>query len=403
MRRFILTLAILAISATILPAQKKIKTAEAKEEGYLFTTIKANPITSVKNQNRSSTCWAFSTISFLESEAIKKGTADTTINLSEMFIVSKAYSDKAEKYIRTDGALGFGPGSDFGDVLCVMDEYGLVPECEMDGLKYGEDAHVHNEFDALANSYVNTLLKNPNRKLSTAWKKGFEGIEAAYLGEIPEKFVVNGTEHTPKSYAESLGLKADDYISITSFTHHPFYTPFIIEVHDNWRWTKSYNVPIDELVAIMDNAIENGYTIAWGSDVSEKGFTRNGIGVVPDVKSNEKSGSDQQKWVGEDKEKKESDIYNHNAPGKEMEITQEMRQEGYDNKTTTDDHGMQIYGIAKDQNGTKYYMVKNSWGKSGKYNGIWYVSEPYVKYKTMNILVNKKAVPQEILDKLNIE
>lgn len=403
MRRFILTIAILGISATILSAQKNNGKAKAEEEGYLFTTVKANPITSVKNQNRSSTCWAFSTISFLESEAIKKGTADTTINLSEMFIVSKAYSDRAEKYIRTDGASGFGPGSDFGDVLCVMDEYGLVPECEMDGLKYGEEAHVHNELDALANGYVTTLLKNPNRKLSTAWKKGFEGIEAAYLGEIPEKFVVNGREHTPKSFAESLGLRADDYISITSFTHHPFYTPFIIEVHDNWRWTESYNVPIDELVAIIDNAIENGYTIAWGSDVSEKGFTRNGIGVVPDVKSNEKSGSDQQKWVGEDKEKRESDIYNQNAPGKEMEITQEMRQEGYDNKTTTDDHGMQIYGIAKDQNGTKYYMVKNSWGKSGKYDGIWYVSVPYVKYKTMNILVNKKAVPQEILDKLAIE
>ena len=320
-----------------------------------------------------------------------------------MFIVSKAYADKAEKYIRLDGALGFGPGSDFGDVLCVMEDYGLVPESEMDGLKYGEDAHVHNEFDAVTSAYVNTLLKNPNRKLSTAWKKGFEGIEAAYLGEIPETFVVNGKEFTPKSYAESLQLKADDYISITSFTHHPFYTPFVIEVHDNWRWTESYNVPLDELIAIIDNAIENGYTVAWGSDVSEKGFTRDGIGVVPDIEFNEKSGSDQQKWVGDDKEAKEADIYNRNAPGKEMEITQQMRQEGYDNKTTTDDHGMQIFGIAKDQNGTKYYMVKNSWGKSGKYDGIWYVSEPFVRYKTMNILVNKQAVPQQIMDKLNVK
>lgn len=249
MKRVFLTIMIVGISATMLSAQKKDKKAEAKEDGYVFTTVKANPVTSIKDQNRSSTCWAFSTLSFLESEAIRKGTADTTINLSEMFIVSKAYADKAEKYIRLDGALGFGPGSDFGDVLCVMEDYGLVPESEMDGLKYGEDAHVHNEFDAVTSAYVNTLLKNPNRKLSTAWKKGFEGIEAAYLGEIPETFVVNGKEFTPKSYAESLQLKADDYISITSFTHHPFYTPFVIEVHDNWRWTESYNVPLDELIA----------------------------------------------------------------------------------------------------------------------------------------------------------
>lgn len=400
MRRVFLSL-LLIFAVTAANAQKKDK-KEAKEEGYIFTVVKENPITSIKDQNRSSTCWAFSTISFLESEIIKAGKADTTLNLSEMFVVSKAYSDKAEKYVRLDGALNFGPGSDFGDVLCVFKEYGAVPESVMDGLQYGEDAHVHSEFDAVTRAYVQTVIKNPNRKLSTAWKKGFEGIEAAYLGEIPETFTYEGKEYTPKSFAESLGIDVNDYVSITSFTHHPFYEKFVIEVPDNWRWTESYNVPIDELVEIMDNAIENGYTIAWGSDVSEKGFTRNGLGIVADAEANELSGSDQDRWVGVSKEDKEAAIYNLKAPGKEKEITQEMRQIGFDNKQTTDDHGMHIFGIAKDQNGTEYYMVKNSWGKTGDYDGIWYVSKPFVKYKTMNILVNKKAVPAEILNKLGI-
>lgn len=400
MRRVFLSL-LLIFAVTAANAQKKDK-KEAKEEGYIFTVVKENPITSIKDQNRSSTCWAFSTISFLESEIIKAGKADTTLNLSEMFVVSKAYSDKAEKYVRLDGALNFGPGSDFGDVLCVFKEYGAVPESVMNGLQYGEDAHVHSEFDAVTRAYVQTVIKNPNRKLSTAWKKGFEGIEAAYLGEIPETFTYEGKEYTPKSFAESLGIDVNDYVSITSFTHHPFYEKFVIEVPDNWRWTESYNVPIDELVEIMDNAIENGYTIAWGSDVSEKGFTRNGLGIVADAEANELSGSDQDRWVGVSKEDKEAAIYNLKAPGKEKEITQEMRQIGFDNKQTTDDHGMHIFGIAKDQNGTEYYMVKNSWGKTGDYDGIWYVSKPFVKYKTMNILVNKKAVPAEILNKLGI-
>lgn len=396
------TLLLIAAVLTPADAQKKGKKAETKPEGYIFTTVKENPITSVKNQNRSSTCWAFSTIGFLESEAIKKGTADTSLNLSEMFVVSKAYSDKAEKFVRLNGALNFAPGSDFGDVLYVFEHYGAVPDREMDGLKYGEDKHVHNEFDAVTKAYVNAVIQNPNRKLSTAWKAGFEGIEAAYLGAIPEKFTVNGREYTPKTYAESLQINPDDYISITSFTHHPFYKPFVIEVPDNWRWTTSYNVPLDEMVAIMDNAIENGYTVAWGSDVSEKGFTRNGLGIVPDVEANERSGSDQDKWLGISKENKEAMVYNLNAPGKEKEITQELRQQEFDNKLTTDDHGMLIYGIAKDQNGTKYYMVKNSWGTTSKYKGIWYVSEPFVRYKTMNILVNKAAVPAEIMKKLGL-
>ena len=197
-------------------------------------------------------------------------------------------------------------------------------------------------------------------------------------------------------------LNADDYVSITSFTHEPFYSQFAIEVPDNWRWGLSYNVPLDEMMEIFDSAIENGYTIAWGSDVSEKGFTRNGIAVAPDVEATQKAGSDEERWIGKSKDEKDAILYNLNAPGKELNVTQEMRQEGYDNKTTTDDHGMHIYGIAKDQNGTKYYMVKNSWGESGKYKGYWYASEPFVRWKTMNIVVNKKAIPQHIREKLGL-
>ncbi len=392
---------IMAIASSGVFAQKKAKAQEQKPMGYNFTVVKEMPITSIKNQNSSSTCWSFSAISFLESEAIKKG-ADTSLNLSEMFVVSKAYTDKAEKYLRLDGALNFSPGSSFGDVLYVLKHYGAVPDAEMPGLNYGEKSHKHGELDAVTRAYVDALLKKPLRKLSTAWKSGFEGIVAAYLGNLPTTFTVNGKEYTPKTYAESLKLNADDYVSLTSFSHHPFYSQFVLEVPDNWRWDLSYNLPLDELTKVIDNALENGYTVAWASDVSEAGFGRNGIGVVPDVAATEKAGSDQEKWIGVSKEAKEAALYNKNAPGKELVITQEMRQQGFDEGTTTDDHGMHIYGIAKDQNGTKYYMVKNSWGLSGAYKGIWYVSEPYVKYKTTNIVVNKNSIPKDIAKKLGI-
>jgi Aminopeptidase C len=396
----ILAIASLCLVCGPISAQsKKSKKEENKKPSYEFTIVKENPITSIKNQNRSSTCWSFSTISFLESEAIKNG-APKDLDLSEMFVVYKSYADKAEKYVRLDGALNFAPGGSFEDVLYVFKNYGAVPDKEMDGLKYGEEKHVHNELDAVTKGYIDAILKNPNKKLSPVWKKGFCGILDAYLGSIPDKFTVDGKEYTPLTYAQSLNINPDDYVSITSYTHHPFYSQFVIEVPDNWRWGASYNVPMDEMIEIIDNAIENGYTIAWGADVSEKGFTRNGIAVVPaEVEANEKSGSDQAKWVGANKEA----VPFFDAPGKEKEITQEMRQIDYDNKQTTDDHGMQIYGIAKDQNGTKYYMVKNSWGENNKYKGTWYVSEPYVKFKTMNFVVNKNAIPEAIRTKMGIK
>lgn len=381
-----------------------VTNAEAQEEDeYVFTPVKELKITPVKNQNRTGTCWSFSAIGFLESELLRMGKGE--YDLSEMFVVNHSYKDKADKFVRLHGCLNFGQGGASGDVLYAVEHYGIVPESVMTGLQYGEDQHVHGELEGLALSYVNTVIKNPNGKLSTAWKKGLDGIVDAYLGEIPEKFTYNGKEYTPKSFRDELGLNMDDYVSLTSYTHHPFYTAFPLELEDNWRWESAYNLPLDELMQVIDNAINTGYTIVWGSDVSEKGFTRNGIAVAADVASIETAGSDQDKWVGLSKSEKEEEIKKMiGKPGcKELTITQEMRQKEYDNYQTTDDHGMQIYGIAKDQNGKKFYMVKNSWGTDNKYKGTWYVSEPFVAYKTLDIVVHKDALPKAIKTKIGIK
>ncbi|MBO7487937.1 MAG: aminopeptidase [Bacteroidales bacterium] len=378
--------------------------APAAPKTYEFKVVKELPITSVKNQASSGTCWCFSTISFLESELMRKGLKDPDLDLSEMFVVSKAYQDKAEKYIRLDGALNYGQGSDFGDVIEVIKAYGIVPNTVMDGLNYGETRHMHSEMAGALTGYLQAIAKVPNRHLSTAWKDGLRGILDAYLGACPETFQYKGRTYTPQQYRDAIGLNnLDEYISLTSFTHHPFYTQFAIEVPDNWRWTPSYNLPIDELMEVMYNAIDKGYTIAWGSDVSETGFDRQGLGIMPDVAAVEEVGSDQARWVGVSAEDKarELAVMRENAP--EMTITQEMRQKAFDNKETTDDHGMHIYGTAVDQRGTKYFMVKNSWGVTGKYDGIWYVSDSFVRYKTLNILVHKDAIPAKIAKKLGIK
>ncbi len=399
MKKFFVSALMLAFALSSVSAKDKKKT---EDEGYVFTTVKELKITPVKNQNRTGTCWCFSTLGFLESELLRMGKGE--YDLSEMFIVSKNYKDKAEKFVRLHGELNYAQGGSFEDVLQAWKDYGIVPESVMNGLQYGEDMHVHNELESASRAYLDEIIKNPNRKLSTAWKKGFDGIIDAYLGTAPEKFTYNGKEYTPKSFAAELGINPDDYVSLTSYTHHPFYSEFAIEVQDNWRWATSYNLPIDELMLVFENAINTGYTIAWGADVSEKGFTRNGIGVIPDIESMERSGSDQDRWLGLSTSEKDAEIKKMmEKPCKELEITQEMRQEAYDNYETTDDHGMQIYGIAKDQTGKKFYMIKNSWGTDNKYKGTWYISENFVKYKTMNIVVHKDALPQVIKDKLHIK
>ena len=370
-----------------------------KAPEYEFTVVKENPVTSIKNQYRSGTCWCYSALSFIESEILR--TKGQEVDLSEMFVVGKSYRDRAVKYVRLDGHLNFAAGSSFGDVLHVIEDYGIVPQEAYSGFNYGTEMPEQNELDAALAGYVRAIAQNPNKKLTTAWLNGFDGILDAYLGEVPETFAVNGTQYTPESYRDALGINPDDYVNLTSFTHHPFYESFIIEVPDNWRWDSAYNLPIDELMEVMYNAIDKGYTIAWGSDVSENGFTRDGLAVMPVEKKTAAAGSDQERWVGKAADQPKEEV-KAELP-QEMVITQEMRQDGYDRKTTTDDHGMHIYGVAKDQNGTKYFMAKNSWGETGKYKGVWYASDSFVKYKTLNVVVHKDALPKNIAKKLGIK
>ena len=373
-----------------------------KEEGYQFTTVKEVKITPVKNQNRTGTCWSFSGVGLIEAELLRTGKGG--YNLSEMFIANHSYKDKADKFVRLHGKLNFAQGGSFADVIYVFKHYGAVPGELYKGLEYGQDNHVHGELAEVATAYVNAVIKNRDKKLSTAWKKGFDGVIDTYLGKLPETFTYQGKQYTPKSFGESLGLNFDDYVSLTSYTHHPFYSQFPLEIEDNWRGAPSYNLPIHELMEVLDHAINNGYTIAWGSDVSEKGFTRNGIAVAADIEALESSGSDQARWVGLSQTERDAEVKKLvEKPCKEIEVTQELRQQAYDNYQTTDDHGMLIYGIAKDQTGKKFYMVKNSWGTESKYKGHWYASEAYVAYKTMNIVLHKDALPKTIQSKLGIK
>ncbi len=371
-----------------------------KNEGFVFTTVKENPITSIKDQHRSSTCWSFSSLSFLEAELLRMGKG--TYDFSEMFVVHHTMVDRAVNYVRYHGDAPFGPGGSFYDVMYCLKNYGLVPQEAMPGIMYGDSLPVHTELDAVATAYVQAIGKGRFSKLTPVWKNGISAIYDTYLGKYPETFTYQGKEYTPKSFAESLGLNPDDYVSLTSYTHHPFYTQFSIEIQDNWRNALSYNLPLNELMAVMDNAIKTGYTFAWGSDVSEQGFTRDGVAVMPDAKRGaELTGSDMARWTGLTAADKRREMTTKPMP--EMEITQEMRQVAFDNWETTDDHGMVIYGIAKDQTGKEYFMVKNSWGESGKYKGIWYASKAFVAYKTMNILVHKDALPKDIKKKLGLK
>ena len=369
-----------------------------------FTVVKENPITSIKNQNQAGTCWCYSSLAFIESELLRMGKGE--YDFSEMFIVHNTYLDRAEKAVRTHGDVSFAQGGSFYDVIYGMEAFGLVPEAEMrPGVMYGMELSNHNELSAVSDAVVAAIAKGNHRSLQVSpegemlWKKSIEAIHDVYLGERPESFTYEGKEYTPKSFYESLGLNASDYVSLTSYTHHPFYTTFAIEIPDNWRWAQSYNLPIDELMEVFDNAIMEGYTIAWGSDVSEKGFTRQGTAVLPDEAAGaDLQGSDMAKWLNLTEEQKQAA-----TAGAQKWCTQEERQRAYDNWETTDDHGMQIYGIAKDQNGTEYYMVKNSWGEAGTYKGLWYVTKAFARYKTMNIVVHKNAIPKDIRKKLNIK
>ena len=374
-----------------------------KESGYQFTTIKEIPCTSVKDQYRSGTCWSFSGLGFLEAEMLRLG--KPAVDLSEMFVVYHAYSDKAVKYVRLHGSLNFGGGGAFHDVTNAIKQYGIVPEEVYRGLNYGEEKHVHGELDRVLLDNVKAVVENPNKKLTTAWHEVLNNTLNTYLGKLPEKFTYEGKEFTPQSFAQNyVGLNMDDYVEISSYSHHPYYSKFIIEVPDNWSWDQVYNVPLNEMDEIIDNSINTGYTVAWAADVSEKGFLTSlkGVAVVPEVDKTNMTDAEITKWEKQSEKEKSEELYKLSKPGKEKVITQELRQIDFDDYNTTDDHGMLIVGLAKDQAGNTYYKVKNSWGDYNSYNGYFYASKPYVEYKTTSIMVNKEAIPKYIRKKLNL-
>ena len=382
--------------------------AQAQEEEKpsnkpVFTIVKELPITSVKNQNRSGTCWAYSTLSFFESEILKA--TGKSYDLSEMFIANKDYLERAELKVRMHGDSQFSQGGSAGDVLLIIKNHGIVPETAMalPGTLVGDTLANFNEFFSVMEPFVEAVATSKFKTISSQWKQGLQGIIDAYIGAAPEKFIYEGKEYTPKAFAQSLGIDWNDYVSITSYTHHPFYTSFAVEVQDNWRWDHSYNVPMDEMMQIIDNAIENGYTVAWGGDVSEDGFTRKGLAYAIDSKATQSlAGSDMARWLKLTSEKKRDLIDSLGCTVPEIVPTQQMRQERFDNWELTDDHGMHIYGVAKDQNGKEYYMVQNSWGETGDYKGTWYMTKAFIAANTMDFLINKKAIPAAIRKKLGI-
>lgn len=367
--------------------------------GFKFTDVKVIKTTPVKDQNKSGTCWCYSTNTFFEDEILRK--TGKQVHLSEGFVVYHCYLDKAIKYIRMDGRINFAEGGSAIDVPYVWKNYGMVPNEVYTGMVNGDKKFATAELTDALSGYVNVINKNQMKKLSPAWVKGFKGILDAYMGELPEKFKWEGKEYTPQSYAASLPINLDDYISVTSFTHHKFYEPFMLEVADNWLWSSSMNVPLDEMKAIVDYALDKGYPIAWGADVSEKGFKwRKGYALlVKEKDENDLSGTDRERWEQLSDKDREEEKWEIKGPCPELDVTQESRQLGFDNKETTDDHGMVIVGKAVDQEGNKYYKVQNSWDTNQLYHGFIYVSEKYFLAKTMNIYLNKEAIPAAIAAK----
>lgn len=401
--RILLAILFMVFTANFVLAQNNDEKKKEEPKGYVFQDDILLPATSVKNQYRTGTCWSFSGLSFLESEMLRLGKPE--VDLSEMFIVWNTYSVKAQKHVRVHGSLNFAAGGAFHDVINMIRDYGIVPEEVFDGLNYGEEKHVHGEMDRVLKQHVDAVIENKNRKLSTVWLESIEGTLNSYLGEIPQKFEYDGKSYTPQSFAtEYVGLNLDDYVEISSYTHHPFYSQFIIEIPDNWSWDKVYNVPINELEEIIDYSLNNGFTVAWAADVSEKGFatSNKGVAVMPAAKVEDMSEAEITRWEALSEKDKQKELYKLDEPVTEIEVTQEMRQAAFDNYTTTDDHGMHIIGTAKDQDGNTFYKVKNSWGEYNKYAGYFYASKPYVNYKTMSIMVHKDAIPQNIKEKLEL-
>ena len=402
MKRLMLSAVAFCLALT---AAAQTDTNNDSAPGYQFTDVKVIETTPVKDQSRSGTCWCFSTLSFLESEIIKAG--GEPMHLSEMWIVRHSFMDKAEKYVRMHGTINFAEGGASHDVTEGIKAHGIVPFEVYPGLNYGTEKPDFHELSVVLKAYLDAVVKTGDKSrkaLSTAWKRGFDAILDEYFGPLPETFTYEGKEYTPETFAAQLPIDLDNYIDISSFTHHPFYTQFIIEVPDNWMWGTVYNVPLDEMMQIIDHALEQGYTVSWGTDVSEKGFSRTkAIGIVPEADTESMSGTEAERWGKLTDKEKEAALYKFDKPGKERTITQQMRQTAFDNYETTDDHGMLIMGTATDQAGNRYYKVQNSWNVLPPYDGFWYFSRPFVAYKTTSIMVNKQALPKEIARKLGLK
>ena len=392
---------VLALMLIASPAnsQKARKEAVIVPEGYKFTTLISLPATSVKNQSATGTCWCFATTSFMESELLRLGKGD--YDLSEMFVVRNTYKNRIKDNYLRQGKGNLGPGSLSPSWLRIFNEDGIVPDEAYNGLSYGLPFHNHSELQA----FIEAVSAVPVKEKRTS-KEADEVVDAIldiYLGEVPATFSYKGQEYTPKSFAASLGLDMNNYVCITSFTHFPFYTQGLLEVPDNWEMNRFYNVPLDEFIKIMDYSLNNGYTIAWDGDVSEKGFSHSkGVAIIPDVVNIDNySATDRARLEKMPEAERLSEVYKFEKPYPELNVTQEIRQKGYETFMTTDDHLMHLTGIVKDQNGTRYYITKNSWGTDrNPFGGYLNMSESFVRAKTIYFMVHKDAVPPEIRAKL---
>lgn len=359
-----------------------------KANGFTFTVTKKVETTPVKDQGRTGTCWSFATTSFIETEVIR--TSQVELDLSEMYNVRLTYPRKAMNYVRLHGNTVFGPGSLGGDALYVVRHYGLVPEIVYDGVIEGGKGHNHSELHSVLEGMLGNVVKNGQGVVTPVWSKAFEAVLDAYLGPVPSRFEYEGKTYTPQSFLEYVNFDPEAYVELTSFTHHPFYDRFSIEVPDNWARNESYNIPLDELISVMDHALENGYSVAWDGDVSERTFCyQQGVAILPEKAWEEKDANERAQVC--------------EVPEKELNVTQEIRQSFFENHTSTDDHLMHLIGIAKDQDGNRYFLTKNSWGvENSRFNGYLYMSDSYVRAKTISVIVHKDAIPVEIAKKIGL-